>query len=163
MENKKLEKLYLLQLKDIYSAEKQLGAVLPKMTRAVSNKELKNALKECLECTKVHIKRIEEIFKSYRNMKPSGENSNAMEGFIDEFEDMLEEGMDVDLIDAEVIDISQKMEHYQIASYNTVVTYAKMLGISKASDMLQNSLDEEYEADNKLDKLREEILSTLVK
>jgi ferritin-like metal-binding protein YciE len=157
MEHKTLKNIYLLQLKDLYSAEKQLADSLPKMAKAVSNKELKNALREHLEITKVQAARIEEIFKSYAS-HPSGEICNAIEGLIEEVEEMMEEQVTSDAIDVSLINTCQKIEHFEIASYGSVITYAKGLGDEKAAEILQQSLDEEYEMDNKLDKLAEDIV-----
>jgi ferritin-like metal-binding protein YciE len=158
MEYKTLQNLYLLQLKDLYSAEKQLADSLPKMARAVTNKELKMALREHLEITKVQATRIEEIFKAYSS-HPSGENCNSIECLIEEVEEMIEENGNNDVIDINLIGSCQKIEHFEIASYGSVITYAKGLGDDKAAEMLQLSLDEEYEMDNKLDKLAEDIIN----
>jgi ferritin-like metal-binding protein YciE len=158
MEQKTLHNLFLLQLKDIYSAEKQLVDALPKMIKAASNKELKTSLREHLELSKVQASRIEEIFKGYSS-HPGGENSNAMEGLIEELDEMMEENDDSDVVDVSLMGGCQKIEHYEIASYGSVITYAKALGEDKAVDLLQQSLDEEYEMDNKLDKISEDIVN----
>lgn len=163
MEIKTLEKLYILQLKDIYSGERQLIAALPKMIKSASNKYLKIILKGHLEDAKLHSLRIEDIFKKIKSNKPGGENCNAIEGFIEEFENLLEEGGEPDEIDASVINIIQKIAHFAIASYSSLVTYAKMIGEERAIELLQTSLDEEYEVDNRLDKLFEEIINIFVK
>ncbi|HEX8545817.1 MAG TPA: DUF892 family protein [Cytophagaceae bacterium] len=159
---KNLEKLYILQLKYIYSAEKQESEALPKMARAANSKVLKTALKDHHGITLRQIGRLEEILSNYNNDDIEEENSNVMEEFIEEFEDMVEDGTEPDILDANIILIAQKIEHFEIASYNSLVTYAKMLGDEKASDLLQATLDEEYEADNKLDKLVEEVINIYV-
>jgi ferritin-like metal-binding protein YciE len=163
MEVKALERLFVMQLKDLFSAEKQLVDAIPKIIKAVSNRELKMILREHLDQTKVQASRIQKIFQELGSYKPSGENSNIMEDMIDGLEDLMEENAGSDILDAEIISTMQKIEHYEIASYTTVVTYAKMLGIESASEYLQESLDEEYEADNKLDHISEEIINIYVK
>jgi ferritin-like metal-binding protein YciE len=157
MEFKTLHNLYLLQLKDLFNAEKQLVEALPKMARAVANKELKNAIREHLEQTKVQASRIEEIFRNYSS-HPGGENCNTMEGLIEEIEEMMEESEGSDFIDVTLINNCQKIEHLEIAGYSSVIIYAKALGDDRAAELLQISLDEEYEMDNKLEKIAEEIV-----
>jgi ferritin-like metal-binding protein YciE len=163
MEVKSLEKLFVMQLKDIYSAEKQLADAFPKIIKAASNKELKMILREHLDQTKLQALRVQRIFQELGNYKPSGENCNIIEDILDEIEDLMEENGESDILDAEIICALQKIEHYEIACYSSVVTYAKMLGNEMASEMLQESLDEEYEADNKFDKINEEVVNIYIK
>jgi ferritin-like metal-binding protein YciE len=163
MEVKSLEKLFVMQLKDIYSAEKQLADAFPKIIKAASNKELKMILREHFDQTKLQALRVQRIFQELGNYKPSGENCNIIEDILDEIEDLMEENGESDILDAEIICALQKIEHYEIASYSSVVTYAKMLGNEMASEMLQESLDEEYEADNKFDKINEEVVNIYIK
>jgi ferritin-like metal-binding protein YciE len=163
MEIKTLEKLFVMQLKDIFSTEKQLADAFPKIIKAAFNKELKMILREHLEQTKLQASRVQRIFQELGNYKPSGENCDIMEAMLDEMEDLMEENAESNILDAEIIAVLQKIEHYEIASYSTVVTYAKMLGNEMASEMLQESLDEEYETDNRLDKLNEEIVNIFVR
>lgn len=158
MEYKTLQNIYLLQLRDIYSAEKQLVEALPKMARAASNKELKMSLREHLELTKSQASRIEEIFKDFSDF-PGGENCNTMEVLLEEIEEIIEENGISDVVDVSLVSGCQKVEHYEIACYSSVVTFAKALGYDKALGLLQQSLDEEYEMDNKLDKLAEDIIN----
>lgn len=152
-----LKKIFLFQLKDLYSAEKQLSQFLPKLIRASVNKELKMVLREHLEQTKVHASRIEGIVVSH-SMNPEGENCNSMEGLIEELEEMMEESDTTDVIDVHLISGLQKIEHYEIACYSSLITLGHGLGDEKAAELLQLSLDEEYEMDNKLDKIAEEII-----
>jgi ferritin-like metal-binding protein YciE len=163
MEVKSLEKLFVMQLKDIYSAEKQLADAFPKIIKAASNKELKMILREHFDQTKLQALRVQRIFQELGNYKPSGENCNIIEDILDEIEDLMEENGESDILDAEIICALQKIEHYEIACYSSVVTYAKMLGNEMASEMLQESLDEEYEADNKFDKINEEVVNIYIK
>jgi ferritin-like metal-binding protein YciE len=163
MEIKTLQNLFVMQLKDIFSVEKQLIEAFPKIIKEASNKELKTILREHLDQTKVQALRVQKILQELGNLKFSEENSNIMEGMLDELEDQMEENSGSDILDAEIISAFQKIEHYEIASYSSVLTYAKMLGNEAAVEILQESLDEEYEADNKLDKVNEEIVNVYVK
>ena len=162
MERQTLKNLFILQLKDIYSAEKQLIEVLPRMIKVASHKELKMALREHLEVSKLHYSRIEGICKSLSHL-PIGENCNTMEALIEEMEEMIEENDNKDIINISLICACQKIEHYEIASYGSVITFAKAIGLEYAADILQLSLDEEYEMDNKLDKLAEEMVNVYSK
>ncbi|MBX9852577.1 MAG: DUF892 family protein [Cytophagaceae bacterium] len=162
MEQQTLKSLFILQLKDIYSAEKQLAEALPRMAKIASNKELKMALREHLELSKIHYLRIDEIYKSLSHF-PTGENCNTMEALIEEMEEMVEENDNTEIINISLICAFQKIEHYEIASYGSVITFAKALGLEYAADVLQQSLDEEFEMDNKLDKLAEEVVSVYSK
>ncbi|HXA02116.1 MAG TPA: DUF892 family protein [Cytophagaceae bacterium] len=162
MDIKAIEKIYVRQLKEIYSAEKQMAEVLPKVIKVAGNKDLKTALKDHLEQTKLQAGRIQKTFQHFSNYKPTGENCDCIEGLIDELEDLIEDTHHSETLDAEIILIFQKIEHYEIACYSSMVTYARILGHGQSSDMLQESLDEEYEADNKLDKLNEEIINLLL-
>jgi ferritin-like metal-binding protein YciE len=162
MDIKAVEKIYVRQLKKIYSAEKQVLEILPKVIRMVNSKDLKAIIKSHLEQTKLHAVRIQKVFQHFSNYKPTGENCDAIEGLIDDLEDLIDETHHSDTLDAEIILIFQKIEHYEIACYSSVVTYARILGHGQSSELLQESLDEEYEADNKLDKLNEEIISLML-
>jgi ferritin-like metal-binding protein YciE len=148
-----LNKLYIEQLKDIYSAENQLVAALPKMAKAASAPELQQAFEEHLLQTKGHVHRIEEIFSTL-DYSPSGHKCKAMEGLIEEGADLIkEEDIEPDVLDAGLIAAAQRVEHYEIAAYGTVRTYAEQLGYEDAADLLQQTLDEEYDTDDKLSEL----------
>lgn len=151
-----LHKLYLDQLKDLYSAENQLIDALPKMADAASSPKLQQAFRDHLAETQTHAKRIEEIFADSK-YSPHGEKCEAMAGLIKEGEGLINSDGDPEVIDAGLIAAAQRVEHYEIAGYGTVHRYATMLGHSEAASTLQKTLDEEYSADNKLDKLAEDI------
>ncbi|QYA24594.1 ferritin-like domain-containing protein [Gramella sp. MT6] len=151
---KDLKDLFEHQLKDLYSAESQLTKALPKMAKHANDEKLKEALESHLEETKEHKSRLEVICKEL-NISPSGETCKAMKGLIEEAEDFLKEDASEEVRDAGLIADAQRVEHYEISGYGTVVRYAKELGHKEIAKKLQITLDEEYDADNKLDKLAE--------
>ncbi|MFC4097280.1 YciE/YciF ferroxidase family protein [Euzebyella saccharophila] len=151
---KNLEQLFIHQLKDLFSAESQLVDALPKMAKKATDSKLRKAFEDHLEETKVQKKRIEEICKEF-NVSPSGEKCKAMEGLIKEAEHFMEEVQDENVMDAGLIAEAQRVEYYEISGYGTAVRYAKELGHKEVAKKLQETLDEEYAADNKLDKLAE--------
>ena len=151
---KNLKELFEHQLKDLYSAESQLVDALPKMVKAANDQKLKKAFEDHLEETKEHKKRLEEICEEL-GVKPTGETCKAMKGLVKEAEAFLEEDAEKDVRDAGIIADAQRVEHYEISGYGTVVRYAKELGHKDIAAKLQKTLDEEYNADNSLDKLAE--------
>lgn len=151
---KKLEDLFEHQLKDLYSAESQLLKALPKMAKAAKDDKLKKAFEKHLKETEEHKKRLEEIAEKL-DIKPGGEECKAMKGLIKEAEDFLKEDADDEVRDAGIIADSQRIEHYEISGYGTLVRFAKELGHKAIANKLQKTLDEEYKADNDLDKLAE--------
>jgi len=154
MKLKSLRDLYVHELKDIYSAEKQIIAALPKMTKATQHEELVAAFEEHLEQTQVHLQRVEKILKELGETT-KGDKCKGMEGLLEEASKMLEEDTTPDVLDAALIGAAQKVEHYEIASYGTVRTYAEVLGEDEAAELLQMTLDEEVETDEKLTELAE--------
>lgn len=151
---KDLKELFEHQLKDLYSAESQLIKALPKMAKNANDKKLKDAFEAHLEETKEHKERLNEICKEL-GIKPTGETCKAMKGLIEEAEDFLKEDASEEVRDAGLIADAQRVEHYEISGYGTLVRYAKELGHKDIAKKLQKTLDEEYDADNKLDKLAE--------
>lgn len=151
---KNLKELFEHQLKDLYSAESQLVDALPKMVKASNDQKLKKAFEDHLNETKEHKKRLEEICDEL-GIKPTGETCKAMKGLVKEAEAFLEEDAEKDVRDAGIIADAQRVEHYEISGYGTVVRYAKELGHKNIAAKLQKTLDEEYNADNSLDKLAE--------
>ncbi len=160
MEN--LKDLFEHQLKDLYSAETQLTKALPKMVKAAHDKKLKDAFEGHLEETKEHKERLAEICKEL-GFKPTGETCKAMKGLIEEAEEFLKEDASEEVRDAGLIADAQRVEHYEISGYGTVVRYAKELGHKDVAAKLQKTLDEEYNADHKLDKLAESRLNKKAK
>jgi ferritin-like metal-binding protein YciE len=155
MQLNSLDDLFVEQLNDLYSAETQLVEALPKMAKAASTKELKQGFESHLKETKGHVERLEKIFDDI-GAKPGGHTCEAMEGLISEGEDVIEQDDAEDAVrDAALIAAAQRVEHYEIAGYGTVRTYAKHLGNDKAAKLLQQTLDEEGETDKKLTKLAE--------
>ncbi len=163
MELKTLEKLFVRHLKSMYSSEKQLIEAMPKLVKAVSHKDLKYALKEHFEQTKVHLERIQKILQRLAVSKLSNDYCDVIEALLDEADDLIEEYSPSQVLDTELMTLFQKIEHFEIASYNTLVNYAKLLAYDEASELLQQTLDEEYEADNKFDKLTEEVINVYIK
>ncbi|MCJ7466238.1 MAG: ferritin-like domain-containing protein [Maribacter sp.] len=151
---KSLEDLFEHQLKDLYSAESQLVVALPKMVENATDKRLKQAFENHLEETKEQKNRLEKICNTLQ-ITPSGESCKAMKGLIKEAKSFIEEAEDEEIMDAGLIAEAQRVEHYEISGYGTAVRYAKELGHRDIAKKLQTTLDEEYDADNKLDELAE--------
>jgi ferritin-like metal-binding protein YciE len=154
MEIDSLQKLYVEELKDLYSAEKQLVQALPRMAKKASNPQLRAAFEEHLEVTKKQVERLDRIFERLER-SPRGKKCKGMEGLIEEGKEMMQEDMDPEVLDAALISAAQKVEHYEIAGYGTVRTYARILGEDGDARLLQQSLDEEGETDKKLTQLAE--------
>jgi ferritin-like metal-binding protein YciE len=149
MKLENLQQLYLKELRDLYDAEKQITVALPKLINAASNPELKSGLQEHLEVTNTQISRLESIFQSL-NEKPTGETCKGMKGVIKEGDEIVSAGGDPATVDAGIISAAQRVEHYEMAGYGTVRTYAKLLGQQEHANLLQQTLDEEVEADETL-------------
>lgn len=155
---KTLEDLFEHQLKDLYSAESQLIDALPKVANKANDSKLKQAFEHHFEETKGHKKRLEEICDAL-HISVTGETCKAMKGLIKETESFMDEADDHEVMDAGLIAEVQRVEHYEISGYGTAVRYAKELGHNDIATKLQKTLDEEYNADNKLDKLAENRLN----
>jgi ferritin-like metal-binding protein YciE len=154
MKLKTLRDLYIHELRDVYSAEKQITKALPKMAKAASNEELTAGFEEHLAVTEKQIERLEEIFEAL-GVSSKGEKCKGMEGLLEEGAKLMEEDASPEVLDAGLIAAAQKVEHYEIASYGTLRTYAEMLGEDDAASLLQETLDEEIETDEKLTELAE--------
>ena len=144
-----MKRLLVEELKDLYSAENQRVKALPRMAKAASDETLKAAFEQHLEETKEHARRLEKIM-SKLDESPRGKKCVAMEGLIEEAKHILQEDGDDSVIDAALIGAAQKVEHYEIANYGTARCLAKQTGEDKIADMLQETLDEEGETDQKL-------------
>jgi len=154
-ENSQLEKLFTDSLKDIYWAEKQLTKTLPKMKKAATTDELKSAIEEHLTQTEGHVKRLEQVFDMC-GKKVQAKKCDAMEGLIKEGDSIVEETQDGSMTrDAGIIMAAQKVEHYEIATYGSLVQIAKTLGMNDAAEVLHLTLDEEKQADEKLTEVAE--------
>jgi len=146
------------ELKDIYSAEKQLLKALPKLAKKASSDELRAALEEHLTVTEGQVTRLEEVFEAL-GKTAKAKTCKAMQGLIEEATEIMEEDADDAVMDAGIIAAAQKVEHYEIASYGTVRTWAKLCGEEDAAELLQQTLDEETEADQNLTELAESFVN----
>ena len=154
MEMDNLRELYIEELKDLYSAEKQLVKALPKMVKNATSPELQKAFADHLAQTEGHVERLEQIFEAMEE-SPRGKKCKGMEGLIEEAKELLEEDATEDVLDAGLISKAQHVEHYEMAGYGTVRTYALTLGENEAAELLQQTLNEEEAADKLLTKLAE--------
>jgi ferritin-like metal-binding protein YciE len=155
-----VDKLLEEELKDIYDAEKRLVKAIPKMAKGASSEELRAALEEHLEVTKGQVGRLEQVFELLgkpAKSKPCG----GMKGLIEEGDEVLGEDTSEELMDAAIIGAAQRVEHYEMAAYGTARTFAEHLGNKKVATLLQETLDEEKEADEKLTEISEQLLSAL--
>jgi len=154
MEMESLRDLYLEELKDVYNAEKQLVKALPKMAKNASHEELRTAFEEHLAVTEEQVRRLETIFEDLG--KPArGKKCVGMEGLLAEGQEMMQEDMEPEVLDAALISAAQRVEHYEIAAYGTLRTYARQLGLENHAELLQQTLDEEGEADKLLTQIAE--------
>ena len=152
-----LHDVYVEQLRDLYSAETQLIKALPKMAKAAHSPELAQGFKEHLEQTREHAERLENIFEAL-DEKPTGKKCKAMEGLIEEGGEAIEDNASPAAKDALLIAAAQRVEHYEIAGYGTVKTYANLLGETEAANLLEQTLQEEVETgDEKLMEVAESI------
>jgi len=142
------------ELRDVLSAEKQLLKALPKMAKAASNEDLKAGFEEHLEQTKTHVERIEKVF-TLLDKTPRAKKCKAMEGLIEEGSELMEEDAAPEVLDAMLISAAQKVEHYEIATYGTLVTWARQLEMEEAASILHETLEEEKDTDLKLTQLAE--------
>ena len=145
-----LRETFVQELKDIYDAEKQLVKALPKLARAAEHEELKAAFESHLEETEEHIRRLEQVFKAM-DEPVKGKKCKAMQGLIEEGADLIDEEEG----DAALICAAQKVEHYEIASYGSLEAWARLLGEEEAAGLLEQTLDEEKAADEKLTEIAE--------
>jgi len=153
---KSLKDLFHDGLKDIYSAETQLIEALPKMEEAAQSEELKNAFADHLEQTKKQAKRLEKIMQ-HLGVDPGGETCEAMEGLIKEGEEIIQNYPESLVRDSALIIASQKVEHYEIASYGSLCELAEVLGMDKIHDTLGKSLDEEEDTDSLLSDIAKDV------
>jgi ferritin-like metal-binding protein YciE len=149
-----LEDLFTDILKDLYSAEKQLVKALPKLAKNAQSPDLQKAFQEHLKQTEGQVERIERIFTELGG-SPRGKKCVGMEGLIEEGNELLQEDVEPDVLDAGLIAAAQKVEHYEIASYGTARAWAERLGYDKAARLLQQTLEEESMANEKLTRIAE--------
>ena len=157
MKSNSLKDLYVEQLQDLYSAENQLIKALPKMIDAASSDELRTSIEEHLEKTKQHATRLEKIFGRIGE-DPKGKKCKGMEGLLKEGSEVIEDDdMEEEVKDAAMIAAAQRVEHYEIAGYGCVRTYATLLGDRESAALLEQTLEEEKEADETLTEIAEQI------
>ena len=154
MELDTLKDLYVDEIKDLYSAEKQLIKALPKMAKAASDKQLQQAFRTHLRQTAEHAARLEQICKDL-GVSTRGKKCVGMEGLIEEGSELIKENPDPDVLDAGLISKAQRVEHYEMAGYGTVRTYARQLGFESHAELLQQTLNEEGQTDHLLTALAE--------
>jgi ferritin-like metal-binding protein YciE len=158
MEMESLRDLYIHELKDLYSAENQLVKALPKMAKAAKAAKLRQAFEHHLEETKGQVERLDQVFEKL-DTRSSGKRCEAMEGLIEEAKEMMEDIKTPEVLDAALIVGAQKVEHYEIASYGCVCTYAEMLGHDEAHELLGQNLDDEESTDQRLTALAETVIN----
>lgn len=158
MPNEGLKELYVAELKDLYNAENQLVKALPKLAKAASSAELRQGFEEHLEQTRGHVERLEKIFESL-DESPKGKKCAGMEGLVKEGSEVMDEDFEGALMDAALIGAAQRVEHYEIAAYGTASEFAKLLGQNEHVSLLEETLQEEKETDEKLTELAKEINS----
>lgn len=144
-----MKDLFMHELKDIYHAEQQLVDALPKINEKISSSELKSTMEMHLEQTKDQVKRAEEVFNKLGE-SPQAEKCEAMEGLLEECTEVLKQDASSAVLDAAIIACQQKIEHYEIASYGTLSTWADEMDNREISDLLKKTLNEEKQADEKL-------------
>ena len=156
MENNSLKDLYIAELRDIYDAENQLLKALPEMAEAATLQQLRSGFEEHLEQTKEHVRRLEQVFSDL-NEKAKGKKCKGMRGLVSEGNEAIKEDFQGDLKDAALISAAQRVEHYEIAAYGTLRNYAGLLGQQNAVSLLEQTLQEEKETDQRLTELAEGI------
>jgi ferritin-like metal-binding protein YciE len=156
----KLENLHSLlvqELQDLYSAENQIIEALPDLIEEASSPDLKSALQHHLEETRGQVRRLDQIFSQLPNVKKEGKTCKGMKGIIKDNQDLLDTDAEPDVLDAGIIAGAQRVEHYEIAGYGTVRTYAQLLGRKDWVPLLEQTLTEEKQADQKLNQLASHI------
>jgi ferritin-like metal-binding protein YciE len=151
-----LKKIFEEELKDMYWAEKHLTKALPKMAKAATSEELQDAFEEHLQQTEDHVNRLEQVFEIC-GFKAQAKKCEAMEGLVEEAQELISEHEQGVVLDSGLIIAAQKVEHYEIASYGSMRTLAEVLGFEDAVELLQETLDEEGETDKKLTDLSQTI------
>jgi ferritin-like metal-binding protein YciE len=156
MQKDSLQELYIDELRDLYNAETQLVKALPKMAKASSSDELREAFENHLRETSEHVSRLEQIFEQLEE-KPSGKKCRGMEGLVKEGAETMEEEYGDNVMDAAIIGAAQRVEHYEMAGYGTVRAMAELLGREQDVSLLEQTLVEEKKADAKLTELSRDI------
>jgi len=153
-----LDDLLVHELQDIYNAENQILKALPKMIKAASHPELQSAFEEHLEQTEGQVERLDQVFKLL-GVPAKGKKCEGMAGLLEEGKTVMEQDAEPSVMDAALIASAQKVEHYEMASYGCVCTYAEMLGYDQVHDLLGQNLEEEEVTDEKLSELAESVIN----
>jgi ferritin-like metal-binding protein YciE len=156
MSDKGLKELYVEELKDIYNAENQLVKALPKLAKAAASDQLRQGFREHLEQTQEHVARLEQIFEMLEE-SPKGKKCAGMQGLVEEGSEVMKENLEGAVLDAALIGAAQRVEHYEIAAYGTVIAFAETLGESDHVSLLEATLSEEKQTDEKLTDLAKQI------
>ena len=154
-----MKELYVEELKDTYDAEKQIVKALPKMVKAASTPELQKAFEAHLEQTKGHVQRLEQIFQGLGE-EPKAKKCDGMRGILEEGEEVVSEGSEGPVRDAGLIAGAQRVEHYEMAVYGSLKTWAEQLNDEQAAQLLEETLNEEKKADQKLTQIAESSVNT---
>jgi ferritin-like metal-binding protein YciE len=149
--------LFEEEIRDLYDAEKQLVKALPKMAKAAESEELRTGFEEHLEATKGHVARLEQVFESI-GAKPKGKTCEAMKGLVAEGQEVIDSNQESVLHDIQLIGAAKRVEHYEMAAYQTVIKLAEAMGNETAAELLRETLSEEEETDQKLDAMCDELL-----
>jgi ferritin-like metal-binding protein YciE len=155
---KSLEDLFVDLLKDIYYAEKQILKALPKMAKKADSGDLREAFEHHLQETQGQVERLEQVF-ALCELKPTAKTCPPIKGILEEGEEDMKEAKDPDVLDAGMIADAQAVEHYEIARYGTMIAWARQLGMNDAARLLEQTLEQEYNADKTLTKLAETSLN----
>jgi len=158
MELETLKDLYIDELKDLYSAENQIIRALPRMIKAASHNELRQAFTRHLKETEIHAQRLEQVCDQL-GVSPKGKKCIGMEGLLKEGSELIKEKPEPDVLDAGLIAAAQHVEHYEMAGYGCVRTYARQLGMESQAEMLQATLDEEGNTDKLLTEIAENTIN----
>jgi len=158
MKENTLRELFVDELRDLYDAENRLVKALPQLAKASQLDELREGFEMHLEQTKEHVERLKQIMESM-DEKPAGKKCIGMVGIIQEGDEMMGEDLEGSVMDAALISAAQRAEHYEIAAYGCVRTWAKELGEDEAAELLEKTLQEEKETDAKLTELAEQVNS----
>jgi ferritin-like metal-binding protein YciE len=157
MKLENLQSLLIEELQDLYSAENQIIEALPDLIEEASSPDLKSALQHHLEETRGQVRRLDQIFSQLPNVKKDGKTCKGMKGIIKDGQDLLDTDAEPEVLDAGIIAGAQRVEHYEIAGYGTVRTYAQLLGHKEWIPLLEQTLNEEKQADQKLNQLASRI------
>ena len=156
MEQNGLRELYIDELRDLYDAENQLIKALPEMAKSATSEQLRAGFEQHLEQTRNHAQRLEQIFNELGE-KAKGKKCKGMQGLVSEGKDIMGEDFEGDVMDAALISAAQRVEHYEIAAYGTLRSFAEILGNTQAASLLEQTLEEEKETDKKLTELSKNI------